>query len=60
MKSIIGKTIKSISAITHYSMGSLPESAPLLIMTDDTHYFYNGYTWEQIKPRVDVNTHVPM
>ena len=47
MESLIGKTIRSISTITHYSMGSFPETSPLLEMTDGTKYFFNGCTWQK-------------
>ena len=46
MESLIGKTVRKVSTITHYSTGSFPETSPLLEMTDGTRYFFNGSTWE--------------
>jgi hypothetical protein len=57
MNQLIGKTINHVSLLTHYSNHSIPETAPLLEMTDGTRYFFNGYTWEQIK-NTHTHTHV--
>jgi hypothetical protein len=50
MENLIGKTIKQVSIINDYSNHSIPDTRPLLEMTDGTKYFFNGYKWELIPP----------
>ena len=45
MDEIKGKTIKQIYTIQDYSSYSIPETRPVLEMTDGTKYLFNGYKW---------------
>jgi hypothetical protein len=44
-----GKTILSVSTFTDYSSLSIPETRPVLIMTDGTKFYFNGFKWVEMK-----------
>lgn len=44
-----GKTILSVSTLTDYSSLSIPETRPVLTMTDGTKYYFDGFKWVEMQ-----------
>lgn len=49
---LYGKKIVALYYMTDYSSWSIPETRPILKTDDGLLYYFNGWTWKQIK-RVD-------